>query len=257
MDFTSLPSGLEKGTSIKQLTRRDKNMKYNMKTLAKLAIIPAALAVPLFISATEKAEAGNARSSSVRSGGHPAAGSWFGKAVQLLPSGAPGPGIALYMTPTLTEDGLFLGNDSLSLGAPPFGPHTTAHGRWAPTDRDSIVADYLFMLPGPPDDSTVPPTSSIVAARFVWEADVIGRNTMVGHVNIQIGAPIPEDWESLTPDGDPVTLPEAAMDLVDAPAEFYSDPAAAPPGVLVFKFKIQRVQQFEFPRSHGRSGGKN
>lgn len=216
-----------------------------MQTLAKYALI---LTVPLVITFTEQADAGDR---AVSTAGHPAAGSWFGKAVQLTDGVTPG--IALYMTPTLTKDGMFLGSDSLSLGGPPFGPHTIAHGRWAGTDHNSIVADYLFMLPDPTNGSTTPPTSSIIGARFVWQADVIGRNTMVGHVNITIGTPIPEDWEPLDPldPDDHVTVPPEAEDLVNAPEEFYTNPAdAAPSGVLVFRFRIHRVQQFTSPRKN-------
>ena len=70
---------------------------------------------------------------------HPAVGSWFGKAVQLTDGS---PGIVLTMSPTLTGTGSFLGNDFLALAGPPFGPHTTAHGRWDPTGRTSITAAY-------------------------------------------------------------------------------------------------------------------
>lgn len=83
---------------------------------------------------------------------HPAVGSWFGKAIRLCLSGAvPSacvggqPAIALFMTPTLTGDGRFLGNDSLALGSAPFGPHTTAHGTWVPTSSTEFIADYVFM----------------------------------------------------------------------------------------------------------------
>lgn len=119
-------------TNTKQIT---------MKTLFRAAAIIAVLTVPLVVSLPDHARADNDNRASV----HPAVGSWFGKAVQL--TGGVTPGLALFMTPTIGADGTFLGNDSLALGAPPFGPHTTAHGSWAQSGRDSIVADYVFMLP--------------------------------------------------------------------------------------------------------------
>src|SRR5215470_1467300 len=68
--------------------------------------------------------------------GHGAIGSYYGKAIELCPAGvapvncsAAGPALALFMTPTLTADGQFLGDDSFALGTAPFGPHTGAHGQ--------------------------------------------------------------------------------------------------------------------------------
>src|SRR5688572_33437706 len=66
---------------------------------------------------------------------------------------------ALFLTPSLTGDGIFIANNSLALGSAPFGPHTTAHGRWVPTSATGFVADYTFMLPswGPPPLFLPPP----------------------------------------------------------------------------------------------------
>ena len=67
---------------------------------------------------------------------HPAVGSWMGRAVPLAPfcppgsEGCPVPA-ELWMTPTILPGGHFLGNDSLTFGA----PHTTAHGQWWITGR--------------------------------------------------------------------------------------------------------------------------
>lgn len=179
---------------------------------------------------------------------HPAVGSYFGKAVQLCPTGAPC-GIALFMTPTITGDGIFIGNDSLTLGGAPFGPHTTAHGQWTPTSKTGFIADYTFMLPSPP-----PGSPDVTALRFRWLANVIDNNTIVGYVNIHnvFGPPVPVDWEPLTPDqpGAPFsggfpTLPPAANAVVTSPTGVVTDPNSCPNPFagcpLVFKFTVKRV----------------
>ena len=167
---------------------------------------------------------------------HPAVGSWFCKAVQLCPSGGcPGGAITLYMTPTLFADGSFNGNDSLTLAGPPFGPHTVAYGKWVRTSPTGIIADYVFMLPGP-----VP--STIIAPRFRWQAQVTDSNTMVGWVNIYFSFPIPLDWESLPAGQFPTIHPNAQIALTP-PTTFYTDPntCTSPGCPVVVKFTIRRV----------------
>ena len=169
---------------------------------------------------------------------HPVVGSWFGKAVQLCPDPALCPQVALYMTPTLLADGQFIGNDDLTLGGAPFGPHTVAHGHWIRTSRTAIIADYVFMLPSFPPTPT--PTTS--ALRFRWQAEVTDRNTMIGYVNIYLFPPIPVNWEPLGIDQYP-TIPPEAQAIVTSPTGFVKDPltCTAPGCPLVFKFKIHRV----------------
>lgn len=178
---------------------------------------------------------------------HPAAGSWFGRAVQLCPTGADpavncaglGPAFDLYMTPTLTADGTFLGNDSMAVGDPPFGPHTTAHGSWVATGRRSFRADYVFMLP------TIPPLPGTVSGiRFQWQGRVVDKDTAVGHVNIHFQPPLALGWTPLA-DHEFPALPPEAQGLVTAPAGFvYKPDACSTPGCpLVFKFTIKRVTQ--------------
>jgi hypothetical protein len=167
---------------------------------------------------------------------HPAVGSWFGKAVQLCADPNNCPQAVLWMTPTMTADGTFLGNDSLALAGPPFGPHTTAHGKWSPTSDTEIIADYVFMLPGDPS------SPSVSALRFRWSAQAVDPNTMVGYVNIFLFLPIPATWENVAPDKFPA-WPSEADGLVTPPVGFLKDPAqctgqACP---LVFKFVIHRV----------------
>ena len=176
---------------------------------------------------------------------HGAVGSWFGKAIQLCPSGvAPSacsggnPALALFMTPTLTPDGLFIGNDSLTLGAPPFGPHTTAHGQWIATSATDFTADYTFML------SQFPPRGdgAVQALRFRWLGQVVDKTTIVGYVNIYFTGPIQQTWYPLLPNEFPA-FPNEANVAVTAPTTFVRDPslcrqAGCP---LVFKFTIKRV----------------
>jgi hypothetical protein len=174
---------------------------------------------------------------------HPAIGSWYGKAVQVCGDPISScPKASLYMTPTLTQDGAFLGNDTFALGGPPFGPHTTAHGNWTATSPTAITADYTFM--GVSLGQTVFPSTT--ALRFRWQAEVIDADTMVGYVNIFTGDPVPTVWESLAENQFP-TVPNECRSVVKKPAQFLRDPnkctsypASSCP--LVFKFKILRIQ---------------
>ena len=169
---------------------------------------------------------------------HPAIGSWFGKAVQVCASPATCYNAALFMTPTITEDNNFLGNDSLTLGGAPFGPHTTAHGRWIPTSSSGITVDYVFMLPGTA-------ATNLTVLRFRWQATVVDYATMQGYVNIFFGPPVPVAWENLTSTQFP-TIPDEATFAVTPPLKFYTDPTtctSGPPACpLIFKFTIKRVQ---------------
>jgi len=166
-------------------------------------------------------------------------GAWFGKADQLCASAATCQNVVLFMTPALGADYSFIGNDNLALGGPPFGPHTTAHGRWVPTSDTSIVADYVFMLPG----TTSPPTLSVL--RFRWQATVTDFDTMQGYVNIIFGPNLPLVWDSLSASQFP-PIPDEASTALTPPINFYSDPAGCPSGPpacpLIFKFTIKRVQ---------------
>ena len=177
---------------------------------------------------------------------HPAVGSWFGRAIQqCLSTDNPavscdglGPAFGLYMTPTLTRDGNFVGNDSMSLAGPPFGPHTTAHGQWVPNGKTGFTADYVFMLPTALSDY-------ITGLRFRWDANVIDDTTAVGFVNIYFQPALPLAWENLGPGQFP-TFPSDAAGLVTSPTGFVRDPDDCPNVFsgcpLVFKFTIKRVR---------------
>jgi hypothetical protein len=175
---------------------------------------------------------------------HPAVGSWFGKAIQLCqqgvaPSACAGgqPANALFMTPTLTADGLFLGNDSFALLPAPFGPHTTAHGSWAPISATEFSAEYVFMTP------TFPPVANNVTGyRFRWFAQVINADTAVGYVNLYTLPNVPLTWTPLGPDEFPYFPPEA-YPFVTPPTGIVKDPTTCwTTGCpLVFKFTIKRV----------------
>lgn len=180
--------------------------------------------------------------------GHGAVGSWFGRAVEVCQTGVPVaactaglPAIGLFMTPTLNEDGTFIGNDSLALGAPPFGPHTTAHGQWVAIDETQFTVDYTFML------NTFPPTAAenptVSALRFRWAGRVVDEDTAVGFVNLYFMPPVPSAWEPLA-DGEFPTLPPEAQAVVTPPSGFVTDPNTCrtqPECPLVFKFTIKRV----------------
>jgi hypothetical protein len=169
---------------------------------------------------------------------HPAIGSWFGKAVQVCASAATCFNVTLFMSPTLTQDYNFVAGDTLELGGPPFGPHTSAHGRWIPTSSSSIIADYVFMLPGSA-------ASNISVVRFRWQATATDYNTMQGWVNATFGPYVPVAYESLTASQFP-TIPNEASFALTPPINFYTDATACPSGPpacpLIFKFTIKRVQ---------------
>ncbi|HSL23736.1 MAG TPA: hypothetical protein VK886_19545 [Vicinamibacterales bacterium] len=176
--------------------------------------------------------------------GHGAVGSWFGKAIQVCESGvAPAacsfgrPPVVLFMTPTLLPDGLFVADDSMTLGAAPFGPHTTAHGEWFPTSRREFTADYVFMLRSFP-----PEPESITAVRCRWVGQVVSADTLTGWVNVYQQPLLPLSWQRLLDDEYP-TFPRQANGIVTSPTGFLKDPtrcrtAGCP---LVFKFTIKRI----------------
>jgi hypothetical protein len=179
---------------------------------------------------------------------HPAVGSWFGKAIQVCPQGvAPSacangqPANALFMTPTLTPDGLFLGNDSFALLPAPFGPHTTAHGTWKPTSSTEFTAEYVFMT------VTFPPVGGTVSGyRFRWAAQVVSADTAVGYVNLYPLPAVPVTWTPLQPNEFPA-FPDEALPFVTPPEGVVKDPTSCRPEVdgcpLVFKFTIKRVKE--------------
>jgi len=176
---------------------------------------------------------------------HAAVGSYFGKAIQLCPKGvAPSaclkgqPAVALFMTPTLTADGTFIGNDSFTLGGPPFGPHTTAHGHWIATSPTEFTVDYVFML------NAFPPQGdgAIQALRFRWAGIVQDANTLVGWVNLYFSKPITLDWANLLLNDFP-TLPSATTPVIVPPTQFIKDPTLCMTSdcPLVFKFTVKRI----------------
>jgi|SRR5579872_3953894 len=178
--------------------------------------------------------------------GHGAVGSYFGKAIQLCPTGVgpaacsvAGPALALYMTPTLAADGMFFGDDSFAVGTPPFGPHTAAHGQWFPTSPTEFVADYTFLLNTfPPIKSTV----SITALRFRWAGTVVDRNTLQGYVNMYLLSGNTPTWTELLGDQFPVLTPSEST-VLTPPSSFVKDPSLCRTSgcPLVFKFTVKRV----------------
>jgi hypothetical protein len=177
--------------------------------------------------------------------GHPAVGSWFGKAIQVCPQGvAPSacatghPALALHMMPTLTADGLFFGDDSSSIIEPPYGPHTTAYGTWVPTSPTEFTAEYFFMT------RTYPPTAASTSSgvRARWSAQVISADTAIGWVNAYFLDPTPVTWTPLLENEFPA-FPSGALPFVAPPAAFIKEPnqcltTGCP---LVFKFTLKRI----------------
>lgn len=177
--------------------------------------------------------------------GFGAVGSFFGKAIEVCPSGvAPaacssaGPALALFMQPTLLPDGSFLGNDSFSVAGPPLGPHTTAHGQWNPTSATEFVADYVFTLNSFPPDKNLPLTN----VRFRWSGTVVDKNTLQGFVNMYFKPAVAPTWVELLPNQFPV-LPQGALDALVPPSGFVKDPSLCRTTgcPLVFKFTVGRV----------------
>jgi hypothetical protein len=175
---------------------------------------------------------------------HPAVGSYFGKAMQVCAAGvAPSacaggvPAGVLFMTPTLTSDGLFVADDSYTFQDPPFGPHATAHGSWTPTSATEFTAEYVFMTkPYPPKDGF------ITGVRARWVAKVIDANTLVGWVNAYFLSAVPTGWSPLAVDQFP-GLPTESAPFYTAPSGFITDPgtcltAGCP---QVFKFTLKRI----------------
>jgi len=179
-------------------------------------------------------------------GGFPGIGSFFGKAIELCPVGvAPaacssaGPALALWMTPTLSADGNFFGDDSFAVGSAPFGPHTSAHGQWFPTSKTEFTADYTFML------NTFPPTKGkilISGLRFRWTGFVADKNTLQGWVNLYFNPGMEPIWQELLNDQFPV-LPPEADGVVTPPSGFVKDPSLCRTSgcPLVFKFTVKRI----------------
>jgi hypothetical protein len=173
---------------------------------------------------------------------HKAAGSWFGRAVQVCEQGVSAvvcdgtglPARALLMTPTLTPDGLFLGNDTLSFQS----PHLTAHGMWTATSQTGFEADYAFAA------SRIPGfrENTVSALRFCWRGEVLDDNTLVGWVNAYVTPAIPIWWQRLERAEFP-GFPSEALPIVTKPSGFVNDPATCRTSgcPLVFKFTIKRV----------------
>lgn len=169
----------------------------------------------------------------------PWVGSWLGFAEQLCATGdSTCPEVSLFMTPTLIADGNFYGDDSLVLGGPPFGPHTTAHGQWIATGPRSFIADYVFMLAGTA-------ATNITALRFRWQASMVSPTEMEGYVNIYFGPEMPLSWTNLATSQFP-TLPSALQYFLTPQPNFYTDPSNCSGGPAngcpyIFKFNIGRV----------------
>jgi hypothetical protein len=181
-------------------------------------------------------------------GAHPAVGSWFGKAMEVCAQGvAPSacghgqPAGILFMTVTITADGLFIGDDSLTLLETPFGPHGTAHGSWVPTSSTEFTADYVFLT------KTFPPKGQntyFSGARAKWQAQAFDSTTLIGWVNAYFLDPTPIKWFPLGFDEYPA-IPSESRGFLTSPTVFYKDPGQCLTDGCprVFKFTLKRVSQ--------------
>ncbi len=180
-------------------------------------------------------------------GTHPAVGSWFGKAMEVCAQGvAPSacgngqPAGILFMTVTITADGLFVGDDSLTLLETPFGPHGTAHGSWLPVNGTEFTADYVFLT------KTFPPkvANTFSGARARWEAQAFDSNTLIGWVNAYFLDPVPIGWAPMQFNEFP-TIPTESKGFLAPSTPFYKDPGQCLTDGCprVFKFTLKRVQQ--------------
>ncbi len=203
-------------------------------TLAKLACL---LGAVLILD-------GPAAAQGLSTANHPAVGSWFGQAIQVCPAGvAPSacangqPAATLFMTPTLTADGLFVADDSFTLLTPPFGPHMTAHGTWTPTSATDFTAEYVFVTRTFPAS-----TDAFSGVRARWVAKAFDANTLIGWVNAYFLPNTPLKWAPLLEDEFPV-LPSQAAAFVTPPVGFVKDPALCKTAGCpqVFKFTLKRV----------------
>jgi hypothetical protein len=176
---------------------------------------------------------------------HPAVGAWFGRGVQLCPQGAAPsacvngfPAVALMVAVTLTGDGLFVANDSLSLGGAPFGPHTSEHGTWSPTSSTELLADDIFLAPPFP-----PAADNVALFRARWQGQVINGDTIVGWFNGYPQPNVPVLWTRLLDNEFPAFPAQANGVLTAPPNNFVKDPTLCrTPGCpLVIKFTLKRL----------------
>ena len=185
----------------------------------------------------------------VNTADHPAVGAYFGKAMQVCPSGvAPSacangqPASALFMSLVLTGDGRFIADDSTTLLGAPFGPHTTAVGTWTPTSNTEFTAEYIFMANAYP-----PPKEGVhvQGLRARWMATVIDADTVVGWVNAYFLSSAPVVWSPLVLDGDFPELPVESLGFVTSPGEFIKNPSLCRTTGCpqVFKFRIKKVRR--------------
>ncbi len=86
------------------------------------------------------------------------------------------------MVLNISDDGSFIGNDSLTFGA----QHTTAHGQWAPLSRNQISANYVVLAGGASagDSKGAVTTPFLGAFRMRWQATAVDSSNMTGFVNV-------------------------------------------------------------------------
>jgi len=199
-----------------------------MKRHRFLALLAVAGAVVLAGGVLALAEATQAGDS------HRIVGSWFGRAVPIDPFCEPGTEGCIVppeviMTPTFFADGVFMGSDHLTFGA----PRTPGHGTWVRAGRNMAEAT-MVILQGDPENRF------IGAFRVRFLAMVTGRDRLEGYVNVHFFPFVDENGLAII---DPETghpVPDPLTPL----GPFITDPALCSPvdGCLaLLQFDLRRV----------------
>lgn len=164
-----------------------------------------------------------------------AVGSWFGRAVPIEPfcepgtSGCPVPREVI-MTPTFFADGVFMGSDSLTFGA----PHTAAHGHWVRTGHNSLEANVIF-LGGDADNHF------IGAFRIRYLGEIVRQDRMEGFVNVWFFPFVDDSGAAVLDPETGYPIPDPLTDLGDV----ITDPANCriDQGCLaVLEFVVRRIR---------------
>lgn len=134
------------------------------------------------------------------------------------------------MTPTFFADGVFMGSDSLTFGA----PHTAAHGYWARTGRNTLRANVIF-LGGDADNHF------IGAFRIRYIGEIVQKDRMEGFVNVWLFPFVDDTGAAVLDPETGYPIPDPLTDLGDV----ITDPANCriDQGCLaVLRFVVRRIR---------------
>jgi hypothetical protein len=127
------------------------------------------------------------------------------------------PAEVLLITPTLTPDGLFVADDTLTLQS----DHLTAHGQSRAVNGTEFLADYMFLLKPLPGFAA----NTVSGLRARGEGQVVDDNTLVGWVNACLTPAVPVAWTRRAEHEFPGFPPEG-VPLVTAPSRFVRAPSS-------------------------------